>query len=149
VGLCSRNRFEAEAPLALERAASAAHSPARDPLFAIRRGAVERIDVGPLVMRLADDRLNGGPVAELAALFHEQFAWALAEAALRAVERTGVRIAVLSGGVFCNERLTNSLSARLSAARVQVLRHERVPPNDGGLALGQAAIATARIASGI
>ncbi len=147
LGLCFRNRFEAQAPLALERAAFGVELPATEPLFEIRRGAVERIGLAPLVLRLAEGRMESEPVEELAALFHDQLGWALADAALRAVRRTGVQTAVLSGGAFCNERLTKSLRTRLQDAGVHVLKHERVPPNDGGLALGHAAIAAARVAS--
>jgi hydrogenase maturation protein HypF len=66
-----------------------------------------------------------------------------------AVAKTGVKRVVLSGGVFCNALLTTRLTGLLSHRGVDVLRHEVVPPNDGGLSLGQAAVASARFAKGM
>jgi hydrogenase maturation protein HypF len=59
-------------------------------------------------------------------------------------ERTGVRTVVLSGGVFQNVLLLERTAAALCARGLRVLAPERVPPNDGGIAFGQAAIAAAR-----
>jgi hydrogenase maturation protein HypF len=56
-------------------------------------------------------------------------------------ERTGIRTVALSGGVFCNALLTEGCGAVLERDGFTVLRHHRVPPNDGGLALGQLIVA--------
>lgn len=143
LGLCLRNRHEAEAGMALEAAAFAAGG-AVAPLapMALREvdGLIE-IDAAPLALDLADRAVDGA-AGPLARAFHERFADALSEAALR-VARTDEPIG-LSGGVFCNELLTVALTARLESRGRRVLRHRRVPANDGGLALGQAAVAAAR-----
>ncbi len=55
---------------------------------------------------------------------------------------------VLSGGVFLNALLTSEVCTRLQRDGFRVYRHRLVPPNDGGLSLGQVAIAAARIAEG-
>jgi hydrogenase maturation protein HypF len=89
-----------------------------------------------------------GDVHQRAAIFHDQFARAFCEAAVHHADRTGVRDVVLSGGVFCNERVTTRLTDLLTCRGLAVLRHEQVPPTDGGLSLGQAAVAAARIAKG-
>ncbi|MFZ2087376.1 MAG: hypothetical protein WAU47_02270, partial [Desulfobaccales bacterium] len=60
-------------------------------------------------------------------------------------ERTGLNMAALSGGVFQNGLLAMSLKTRLEHQGFEVLTHRLVPPNDGGLSLGQAAIAAARL----
>jgi hydrogenase maturation protein HypF len=69
-----------------------------------------------------------------AARFHDGLALAIADSAIRIGQTT----VVLSGGCFQNGRLLELVLTRLKAAGLSPVRHERVPPNDGGLALGQA-----------
>jgi hydrogenase maturation protein HypF len=59
--------------------------------------------------------------------------------------REDVGVAVLSGGVFQNRVLLEDVTARLRAAHLEVLVACEVPPNDGGIAFGQAAVAAARL----
>ena len=149
LGLCRENNFEAQAPLALESAASAfGDAPApREPLFELQEHGV--IDLSPLVREIVEQRLRGAPAAGLAALFHEQFVAAWEAAVARAVEQTGLIEVVLSGGVMCNEIVDRRLTERLVKRGLHVLRHRLVPPNDGGLALGQAALASYWTANGL
>jgi hydrogenase maturation protein HypF len=65
-------------------------------------------------------------------------------AALRAAAETGLREIALSGGCLQNRLLGGALEARLRDAGLRVLRHRRLPPNDGGLAVGQAVVAALR-----
>jgi hydrogenase maturation protein HypF len=140
LGLCERNRFEAEAPLALEHAAAPDDYTA--PQWFNFDG--RQIDLAPLIERL----IVQGDVHQRAAMFHDQFARAFCDAAAHHADRTGVRDVVLSGGVMCNERIVTRLTQLLTRRGLTALRHEKVPPTDGGLSLGQAAIAAARIAKG-
>jgi hydrogenase maturation protein HypF len=152
LGICTRASFEGQAPMALEAAAFGHDAPARSaahPLFTLRAGSTLQIDLAPLLREMLALQSRGTPVGVLAALFHEQFARAWESVVDEAVERTGVRTIALSGGVFCNERLTCRLMELLTARRLTVLRHRLVPPNDGGIALGQAAIAAGRAARGL
>jgi hydrogenase maturation protein HypF len=135
--------------MALESAAVEFDPPCTDPLF--RRtltptGAVQ-LDPSPLVRELLARRDAGVPAGELAAQFHDQLAGAWAEVTIEASERLGVRTVGLSGGCLCNRRLSDHLVRRLESAGLRVLRHREVPPNDGGIALGQAAVAAARLAA--
>ena len=66
----------------------------------------------------------------------------MAAATTEAIVRTGIGVAVLSGGVFQNRRLLDAVSSRLGTIHVLIPR--RVPPNDGGIAYGQAAVAAVR-----
>jgi hydrogenase maturation protein HypF len=64
----------------------------------------------------------------------------VAEAALRLARSRGLGTVALSGGAFQNARLTAVLERELGAAGLEVLVHRRVPPNDGGISIGQAAV---------
>ncbi len=156
LGLCDHNHFEAQAAMSLEAAAQRwedqhrSHGRQSVGVFLELTGeAVRQIDFSPLVRELVDRLEQGASTDELAYVFHEQFAQAWASVVIEASGRTGLRTVVLSGGVFCNARLTRRLDELLGAAGLQVLRHRAVPPNDGGLSLGQAAVACARINGGM
>jgi hydrogenase maturation protein HypF len=79
----------------------------------------------------------------IAARFHNGLAEAVAGACALLREATGLSAVALSGGVFQNLLLLERLVALLELRGFRVLRHRRVPPNDGGISLGQAAVAGA------
>ncbi len=146
VGLCrDRSLYEGQAAMMLEAAAnddSAAYP------FAIVNApdnTMLHLDPAPMWQALLDDLAADAPVPTIAARFHDGLALGIA----RMVEAVGVtgRIA-LSGGVVQNRLLLDHLMRRLSALGLEVLTHRLVPPNDGGLALGQAAVAAARALAG-
>ncbi|MCY4424766.1 MAG: hypothetical protein OXC06_17020, partial [Acidimicrobiaceae bacterium] len=66
----------------------------------------------------------------------------------QAREATGLTAVAISGGVFQNRRLVELLVPDLEQSGFEVLRHRQVPPNDGGISLGQAAIGRATLTSG-
>jgi hydrogenase maturation protein HypF len=146
LGLASKNHFEAQAPMALESAATkfGAVPHIEQPLFKIHDHGTIEIDFTPFVRELVTRRKKGTPSEELAAIFHDQFAAAWEEAVMRAVEKTGLICVALSGGVMCNQLIDRLLTDRLKKRGLHVLRHRLVPPSDGGLALGQAALAAFR-----
>ena len=76
-----------------------------------------------------------------AALFHATLAAALAEWALAAAEREKIDAVALGGGCFLNRLLSADIEQRLARAGLKVLAARQVPPNDGGLSLGQAWVA--------
>jgi hydrogenase maturation protein HypF len=94
-----------------------------------------------LVAAVHDDLSAGRARAEIAAAFHESVA---AAAAAACAEAEGPRTVVLSGGTFQNLRLLESTKRRLEAQGFRALSHRRVPPNDGGISYGQAAVAASR-----
>lgn len=96
-----------------------------------------------LVARAHDELAGGRTRAEIAAAFHETVAAAAAAACVEAAEP---RTVVLSGGTFQNLRLLAGVRWRLEAEGFRVLVHRRVPPNDGGVSYGQAAVAAATLA---
>jgi hydrogenase maturation protein HypF len=89
------------------------------------------------------DLRSGVDVPTIAARFHTGLADALVEAALWAAAGAGRDTVALSGGVFQNLRLLTRVSRRLTAAGLRVLVHSRLPCNDGGISLGQVAVAAA------
>jgi len=103
------------------------------------------IDPTPMVAALVAERRKGTPVARLAAGFHESVGAAAARAATEAAREHGLRTVALSGGVFQNQRLSDVVERDLLAAGLEVLVHRIVPPNDGGISIGQAAVAAAQV----
>ncbi|MFA1541730.1 carbamoyltransferase HypF [Actinomadura monticuli] len=90
-----------------------------------------------------DDLRTGVPGPTIAARFHNGVAALIVAAASRLREERNLGTVALSGGVFQNMLLLERAVQRLTEAGFDVLTHHRVPPNDGGISLGQAAIATA------
>jgi hydrogenase maturation protein HypF len=101
-----------------------------------------------LVAAVVDDLAAGTPVPTVAARFHHGLATATSRAVVQLREVTGVSTVALSGGVFQNLLLLQSLAGRLEAAGFVVLTHSNVPPNDGGISLGQLAVVAGRQGAG-
>jgi hydrogenase maturation protein HypF len=144
LGLCQRARFEGEAAMALEFAADLAERGAYPlPLGSDRTGQGPRtLDWRPLLTELLADLERGATAAAVAARFHNALVGAMVEIA-RAAGREKV---ALSGGCFQNRWLAERGAAALESAGFQVLLHRQVPPNDGGISLGQVAVAAAHLA---
>ena len=139
LGVRDRVTYEGQAAIELERLADGATADAYP-----CRVAGELIAGHELVAAAHDDLAAGRSRDQIAAAFHE----GVAAAAVAAVEHAGdPGLVVLSGGTFQNLRLLGSVRARLEARGYRVLSHRRVPPNDGGISYGQAAVAAARMAS--
>ncbi len=135
-GIASENRFEGQAAMLLERAIGSSPAPDCYPLD--ERDGVA--DWAPLVEAVTADVRRGTPPDRIAARFHNALvAWILAVA-----RRIGVETIALSGGVFQNSYLVERVASVLESRGFRVATHQRVPANDGGIALGQAVIAGAR-----
>ncbi|HVF13556.1 MAG TPA: carbamoyltransferase HypF [Acidimicrobiales bacterium] len=138
--------YEAQAAIELEAAAT------REPLDApladgwdvvVTAGddGCAVLDPSPLVGRVVAERDRGTAVPAVAAAFHAGLGRGVASLAADLAATAGVGTVALSGGVFQNARLTEIVERELTAAGVDVLVHSRVPPNDGGVSVGQAAVA--------
>ncbi len=103
------------------------------------------LDVAPTIWAIVDDIQQGLPVAIIANRFHRTIAELLANVCDEIRKQTGLNIVALSGGVFQNRLLLEQLLALLEDRNFQVYINRRVPPNDGGLCLGQIAIAAAQL----
>lgn len=136
LGVSDCSAFEGQGAMLLETLALA-HGPA--PVFAagFRVCGDGILDLLPLLGRLAGERDAGRG----AALFHATVAAGLAEWVQGASRATGLRTVALGGGCFMNGILCASLRSQLIAGGLRVLEVRTLPPNDGGLALGQAWVA--------
>jgi hydrogenase maturation protein HypF len=141
-GVAGANEYEGQAPMRLEAVAAEGVTDTYE--FDIPAVLPLTIDLTPMVRGLVADREGGTAVGVVAAKFHNTVAAFLAAATRRAREATGLSLVALSGGCFANRRLATRLAATLEADGFEVLRHITVPCNDGGVALGQAAVAAAR-----
>ncbi|WP_333764341.1 carbamoyltransferase HypF [Streptomyces sp. IBSBF 2390] len=140
VGVCHRAGYEAQAAMELEAAAleAAGDDAVAHPFGYGTRG---EIDPAPALAALLADQSRGTPAAVLAARFHRGVARAVTEICRRARTATGLTTVALTGGVFVNALLEEECTALLARDGFTVLRHGEVPPNDGGLALGQLMVA--------
>ncbi len=140
--------YEAQAAIELEAAA------AGQPLEAEAEGwdltvgpgadGLVVVDPSPLIAKVVSERDRGTTVPTIAAAFHVGLGNAVADVAADLASSAGVGVVALSGGVFQNARLTEIVERRLTETGLEVLVHSRVPPNDGGVSIGQAAIAARR-----
>ena len=153
VGLRQEIRFEAQAAMMLEHAVDETvtkayplpmtndqiqnpKSKVQDPKF---KSLV--LDWGPLLEALLADLRRGVPVGVMAARFHN----ALVEGIVAAAQAVGAGRVALSGGCFQNRILLERAYRRLTEAGLRVYVHQRIPPNDGGIALGQVAVAAQKL----
>jgi hydrogenase maturation protein HypF len=104
-------------------------------------------DPRPTLAALLEARANSDGVALLAARFQETIAAVTADLVDDIRRDTGLATVVLSGGVFQNQWLAETLVRRLTAGGFEVHTNHLVPANDGGISYGQAAVAAARLAS--
>jgi hydrogenase maturation protein HypF len=142
LGVCQQASYEGQAAIELEAAAAAATG---DGLRLGFGTGDDGMDPAPCLRDLVAGRRAGRSVPALAHAFHVALADALACAAESVRADTGIGVVGLTGGVFQNALLTTLARRALEARGFDVLVHRRVPPNDGGLALGQAAVAAARL----
>ncbi|HUT75693.1 MAG TPA: carbamoyltransferase HypF [Armatimonadota bacterium] len=102
-----------------------------------------QIDPAPIIRGVVDDLRAGVERAEIAARFHYTIAALIGDVCERMARDTGLTQVALGGGVFQNAYLLELLAKDLPRRGLEPLLHRQVPPNDGGLALGQAVIAAA------
>jgi hydrogenase maturation protein HypF len=110
---------------------------------------IDQIDWKPMFISLQKDLQNGLPVAEISWKFHKGLVEILLKLALKYRKEYNLNRIVLSGGCFQNKFLSESMIARLAQNKFEVFYHTLVPPNDGGLSLGQAYIGTNKIKMGL
>jgi hydrogenase maturation protein HypF len=141
VGIRQATTFEGQAAMAVEFAAADARAGAYPLDLVAGDAGVLVLDWRPLVRAVVDDLAAGTGSGVIAARFHD----GLAAGIVRVAREVGCVRVALSGGCFQNRRLLEASTTALRAAGFQVLLHRRVPPGDGGIALGQLAVAASRL----
>jgi hydrogenase maturation protein HypF len=146
LGLRQEASYEAEAALCLQWEAEASLDVGVSPQRYRFDLTGAEFDPSPVLRALVADLRRGVGTGAMAAGFHAAVAHVVGDLAEYQRARTGIDVVALSGGVFQNTLLLGLASRELEVRQFGVLTHRAVPPNDGGLALGQAAIAGSRAA---
>ncbi|GAB2903014.1 carbamoyltransferase HypF [Microbulbifer echini] len=141
-GLCSQSSYEGQAAMALEHSARGIQNGDSYPFALNAHGDQWELDWAPCINALIHD--EGRSLPQRAAVFHNT----LAQMILSVAREMGQPHIFLSGGVFQNRRLTESTSTLLREHGFTVHSHSQVPPNDGGIALGQLHYAHCMAAAG-
>lgn len=166
-GICGQASFEGQAAIRLEEAASEVNVSTEYPFQLVATGQSATlikpdgeqvsvpplsvadqirpftIDTRPTIRAIVADLLRNTSVSTIARRFHSTVSGIIVAACRRIRLESGLDSVALSGGVFLNALLTSEVLQRLSADGFRVYRHLQVPPNDGGLSLGQLAVAAA------
>jgi hydrogenase maturation protein HypF len=152
-GVRHRVDYEAEAAIEWEGLARAASTDPADTdslmtyAFRIRRAAADEpivADPGPVIRAVASDVRAGVPTQRIAARFHASVTALITDLAELCRDQTGLDVVALGGGVFQNALLLDAAQRALTGRGFTVLRPRLLPPNDGGIALGQILIGSCR-----
>ncbi len=143
-GFWQEMTFEGQAAMNLEFAAEAETTASYSiPLRASKSGLIA--DWEPMIRQIVEERLRGEPAGRISARFHD----ALAGLALDLAQAGDCNQVVLTGGCFQNALLTQRVRGRLLEGGFTVYTHQRVPPGDGGIALGQVFVAAQQLQGSI
>jgi len=143
-GICHRPTYDGHAAVLLSEAMSK-QAAGSYPLSIIAGGGCTKIiGVGSLLAAVVADISKGVDPSVISRRFHDTLVGALLHAAVTVRQETGLNLVALSGGVFQNAYLACTLEVSLTDKGFTVLTHQRVPPNDGGVSLGQAVVALRR-----
>jgi hydrogenase maturation protein HypF len=143
VGLGEQVSFEGQAAIALESSALQGIDGRYD--FVVEENGTMQLDMRPAIAGIVRDLTAGKPVGRIAACFHNTVAAAIVEVCRRLQQQEKLSRVCLSGGVFQNFYLLERTVKGLYGCGLEVFLHGLVPPNDGGIALGQAVIANAAL----
>jgi len=143
LGLCNTIHYEGQGAIELELAGR--RSFGQELPYTISQETPYILDFMPAFAAMTDALRKGGQVDFLAACFHVTIADAIVDVVRRIRRDTGIKKVALSGGVWQNGTILGKVVGMLQQDDFHVYSNSRVPPNDGGLALGQAAVAGARI----
>jgi hydrogenase maturation protein HypF len=145
IGIRQQVNYEAQAAIELEMAMASSEEDAAYPMKLVPDGDHWIISTRPLFEVLLDDLGQNVPVAAISRRFHNGLVEGFVKLATLLRKKTTLHRVCLSGGTFHNIYLSERLEARLSEAGFEVFTQKAVPAGDGGLSLGQAVVAAAKI----
>ncbi len=147
LGLAWASSYEGQPAMALEAVANR-QSPVASREYRwelAREDGLALADVRPTIRGIVEDMRAGKSPGQIAARFHESFAQMMVEMATQAAEEHDLQVVALSGGTYQNRLLLERCCDLLKSRGLRPLFHRHVPPNDGGIALGQALVAAAQL----
>ncbi|MGH9715560.1 MAG: carbamoyltransferase HypF [Candidatus Acidiferrales bacterium] len=147
IGIRHTVSYEAQAAVELETRARASVDTAAYPFEIYRQDGRLQIGARPLIKAIVEDLKRAVPAETISRRFHNALVETLALLAGRLREATSLDRVCLSGGTFQNELLLDGLVRKLRNSSFEVFTHSRVPAGDGGLSLGQAAVAAHSVQS--
>ncbi len=147
IGIRHEVNYEAQAAMEMEALAAQALTDARPDAYAFtfRRSSPIKIEPAELLKKICSDVRSGADRAIVAAQFHHAVSNLITAVCQSARDETCLNTVGLTGGVFQNVLLLEMARKQLRKNGFKVLTHSMVPPNDGGLALGQAVVAQGRL----
>jgi hydrogenase maturation protein HypF len=137
--------FEGQAAIELEMRSRQDGAAAPYPFRIEQDQGLREVRLAPVFEAILDDLMSGVPVREIGLRFHQTVAQVICDGAITVREETGLTVVALSGGCFQNRLLLSRAIPLLRQSGFEVLLHRQVPCNDGGIALGQAAISAATL----
>ncbi|MGQ9513778.1 MAG: carbamoyltransferase HypF [Thermoproteota archaeon] len=148
IGVCDVSTYEGEAAMELE--AIALDRDLETYPFDIRtiRDGTFELDPRRTIISLVEEIQRGAPRTIVAGRFHRTVAELILNGCLLSAQETGIKEVAISGGVFQNKLLTERVQRLLEREGFLCYLHRVVPPNDGGISLGQAAVATFKVDEG-
>ena len=142
-GICTVSTFHAEAPMRLEAAINSQSDESYDFVYN------KTISVTPMIRQIVNDLQRSLPASYIAIKFHNTIVNIIYEVVTGLKSMFNINKVVLSGGTFQNRYILEKIEKKLERSGFQLYLHEKVPCNDGGIALGQIAIAAKKLKTGV
>jgi len=145
IGLREKAAFEGQAAMELEMGMENGREEGYSIALCEKEGKIVIVP-DAMIRQIRTDVLRGIPVGKISYLFHAAWIRLFVQVSKMIRDRLGIRSVALSGGCFQNRFLLENLCSELEKEGFEVLTHSQIPSNDGGLALGQAVVASYRLA---
>jgi hydrogenase maturation protein HypF len=144
LGVCSENSYDGECPMKLE--AVSKETDLRISSEYLEREGSRYLDISDALLKIIELKKKGVSKHEIAYAAQWYLGTSLAEIACDIAINEGIEYVGFSGGVALNRVITNAVVDRVNQEKLNPLLHHQVPPGDGGISIGQVAVAGAKLA---